>query len=94
HTQATGGAMELLMLAGERRGVKPVHLRTVLEISILGAGVALEGAFAPFTVITALALGPSIAVALQGLADHRTGRQIRRATPPAPPGLSVGDSSI
>ena len=93
HTQATGGAMELLMLAGERRGLKPRHVRTGLELGIFIVGLALGGAFGPFTVITALVLGPSIAVALQAMDDHRTGREIRRATRGAGTAASAGGSS-
>ena len=77
HTQATGGAMELLMQAGARRGLRPVRVRTALEFSIFGIGLALGGAFGPVTVITAVVLGPSIAAALQALADHRAGRDLR-----------------
>lgn len=77
HTHATGGAMELLMQAGQRRGFQPIRVRTVLELGLFAAGLALGGDFGPITVVTALVLGPSIATALQALDDHRRGRELR-----------------
>ena len=43
HTQATGGAMELLMQAGEQRGLSPVRVRTGLEITTFGVGLSVGG---------------------------------------------------
>ena len=54
---------------------------------VTGAGSGLGRGMAqrPVTVITAVVLGPSIAAALQALADHRAGRDLRlgRETEPA-----------
>ncbi len=77
HTSATGGPFEALMVAMQRRGHRPQRVRTLMEVSILAAGIAAGGQFGPMTVVVALGMGPAIATGLQALDDHRVGRALR-----------------
>ncbi len=78
HSGATGGAFELLMRAGEVRGIQPRRVRTSLEVGVLTSGVALGGQFGPATVVVALTIGPMLQCAGQMLSDHSLGRSVRR----------------
>lgn len=74
---ASGGAFEALMQVAERRGGRPLLLRSSLEIGFFIAGLAIGGAFGPMTIVIALGMGPAIAGGLQAIEDHRIGREIR-----------------
>lgn len=74
---ASGGAFEALMQVAERRGRRPLLLRSVLEIGFFVAGLSLGGAFGPMTIVIALGMGPAIATGLQAIEDHRVGRELR-----------------
>jgi uncharacterized membrane protein YczE len=54
----SGGAFELLMAAGEDRGMSPPLVRTFLELGTLALGILAGGSFGVATVIIALSLGP------------------------------------
>jgi len=58
--QATdsGGAFELLMAAGQDRGISPTLVRTILELSALTFGILAGGSFGLATVFVAVSLGP------------------------------------
>lgn len=78
HSGSTGGAFELLMAAGEARGLDRKAVRTSLEVGVLTLGIALGGAFGPATVAVALGVGPLLALLSQALVDHAHGRADRR----------------
>lgn len=77
HAAATGGAFEAVMEVADRRGADSSRVRTLLELSVLGAGILAGGEFGVLTVVVALTLGPLLAAVMQALADHRAGRQAR-----------------
>lgn len=78
HSGSTGGAFELLMRAGELRGLDRRVVRTSLEVGVFVLGVVLGGSFGPATVVIALAIGPLLGVTSQALADHSRGRIMRQ----------------
>ena len=90
HSGATGGPFELLMGAGEDRGLSPIATRTTLEVGVVAAGVLGGGIFGPATLLFALSTGVALRVILQALTDHRSGRE-SRLVPDAP--HRVGDVS-
>lgn len=77
HSGTTGGAFELLTLAGEARGLDRRVVRTSLEVGILLLGVLLGGDIGPATLVIALGIGPMLGVTGQALADHAYGRSQR-----------------
>jgi len=77
HAGLTGGSIELLMKAGESRGLNPFRVRTVIEAVIVGGGVLLGGDFGPATVVFVLAMSPILQAGRRALDDHRTGRRLR-----------------
>lgn len=77
HSGTTGGAFELLTLAGETRGLDRRTVRTTLEVSLLLLGVLLGGNVGPATVVIALGIGPVLGIMGQALADHAHGRARR-----------------
>jgi len=77
HAGLTGGAIELLMNAGEDRGFDPFRVRRSLEIGIVLTGVLLGGDLGPATVFFVLTMAPLMKVGQQALADHRRGRAER-----------------
>lgn len=77
HSGNPGGAFELLMRAGAARGVDPLHVRTGLEVGLLGAGILAGGDFGVATVIFAVGIGPTMRLGSQVLQDHRRGRELR-----------------
>jgi uncharacterized membrane protein YczE len=77
HVGLTGGAFELLMWAGERRGLNRFHVRTALEMSVIVAGVALGGDIGPATAVYVVAMSPTIRSLQMALSDHRNGRHLR-----------------
>ena len=77
HAGLGGGATELLMRAGESRGLNPFRVRTALEITIVTFGVFLGGSFGPATVFFVLTISPILQAGRRALDDHRTGRRLR-----------------
>lgn len=60
------GSMELFVdRAAARLRKKPPVVRTVVEASLLVAGIALAGPIGPITVVVALTIGPGIAAAVR-----------------------------
>lgn len=78
HSGSTGGSFELLMAAGEARGVDRSTVRTSLEVGVLTLGLALGGSFGPATIAIALTIGPLLGVTAQALEDHAKGRTMRQ----------------
>lgn len=78
HSGSTGGAFELLMRAGELRGLDRRVVRTSLEVGVFALGMVLGGSFGPATIVIALGIGPLLGLASQALADHSRGRTIRQ----------------
>ena len=74
---AAGGGFEALMHVAERRGHRPLLLRTVLEVGFFIVGIAIGGSFGPMTIVIALSMGPAIMSGLQAIEDHRIGRESR-----------------
>lgn len=92
HSGSTGGSLELLMRAGEVRGISRIVVRTALEVGALTLGVALGGSIGPATVIVALSVGPMLGLVGQALEDHRDGRQLRLAAAAAIAAVDDADS--
>lgn len=85
YSGTTGGPFELLMLAGEDRGISRIATRYGLDIGVLVVGILLGGAFGIGTVVHAALMGVVLQVVSQVFADHRAGRAQRLAErPPAP----------
>ncbi len=57
HSTETGGAFELLMAAGQDKGVSPTLVRTVLEFGALTLGILFGGTFGFATLFVAGSLG-------------------------------------
>lgn len=79
----TGGPFELLMTAGEQRGLSRVATRSTLDVGVLASGVAIGGAFGIGTVVHAALMGLVLQVVGQVFADHQAGRRQRLADRPA-----------
>lgn len=77
HSGLSGGAFELLMRAGEERGLNPFQVRTALELSVVAGGVALGGDIGPATAVFVLAISPTLRAMQLALSDHRNGRHLR-----------------
>jgi len=77
HSGSTGGSFELLMKAGEERGMDRRVVRTSLEVGVLALGIAMGGSFGPATILIALGIGPVLGVMGQALDDHSHGRMQR-----------------
>jgi len=84
YSGTTGGPFELLMLAGQDRGVKPIHVRYALDASTLALGVVLGGAFGIATLIYAALMGIVLELIRQVFNDYDHGRQLRLATAQTP----------
>ena len=82
HSGTTGGAFELLMSAGELRGLTRSHVRTGLEFGVLALGLVLGGRAGIATVMIAASMGPLLNVTSQALADHSDGRRARQSMNP------------
>lgn len=78
----TGGPFELLMTAGEHRGLNRVVTRSALDGGVLLIGIAIGGAFGIGTVVHAALMGLVLQAVNQVFADHRAGRQQRLAERP------------
>jgi len=77
YSGTTGGPFELLMLAGEDRGVKRMHTRYFLDVAVLVIGILLGGTFGVATLIYAALMGLALQAIRQVFADYDTGRQLR-----------------
>ena len=77
HSGGTGGAFELIIAAMGDRGLRPVPVRTTMELTMFGAGLVLGGAAGPMTLVFALGFGPLVLVVERALDDHRAGRAVR-----------------
>jgi len=75
----TGGPFELLMTAGEHRGLSRVITRSALDTGVLIIGVAIGGAFGAGTIIYAALMGLVLQAVSQAFADHQAGRRQRLA---------------
>lgn len=78
HSGSTGGAFELLMQAGEKRGLKRTRVRTSLEVGAFVVGLMLGGTFGIATFMVAFGIGPVLGVMSQALTDHSHGRALRQ----------------
>ncbi|MGI9604584.1 MAG: YczE/YyaS/YitT family protein [Acidimicrobiales bacterium] len=81
HAGLSGGATELLMRAGDARGLDPYRVRQGLEFGIVIAGVTLGGDLGAATVFFVLTMSPALKAGQMALADHRRGRAARMAAP-------------
>jgi uncharacterized membrane protein YczE len=88
HSGTTGGPFELLMAAGEDRGVSRLKVRYTLDIGVLVLGVVIGGAFGPATLFYGAFMGLTILVVSQALRDHRDGRNLRST---GSPGAAVSE---
>ncbi|MFT7647648.1 MAG: putative membrane protein YczE [Candidatus Poriferisodalaceae bacterium] len=77
YSGTTGGPFELLMLAGEDRGMSRLTVRYCLDVGVFVSGVALGGTFGPAIVVYALTFGLVLQLVSQGFHDHAMGRQQR-----------------
>jgi len=77
HAELTGGALELLMRAGEDRGYDPFKVRRNLEFGFVVLGVLLGGDIGFATIFFVLTMSPILRQGRQFLADHRYGREQR-----------------
>lgn len=77
HSGSTGGSFELLMRAGENRGLPRAQVRTGLEVGVLVFGVLLGGSIGFATFVVAAGIGPLLVVIGQALSDHDAGREAR-----------------
>ena len=77
HAGLTGGSIELLMRAGEARGLDPFRVRQLLELAIVALGVILGGDLGFATVFFVAAMSPMLKAGRQALEDHRRGRAER-----------------
>lgn len=80
----TGGAFELLMLAGEDRGISRVMSRYTLDGGVLVGGLLIGGAFGIGTLIYAVLMSFALQLVGQVFADHRAGRERRLEVEPEP----------
>lgn len=98
YSGTTGGPFELLMLAGEDRGVNRIIIRYGLEIGVFAGGIILGGSFGPATIVYALTIGLVLRWIGQALIDHGVGRRARlnsadQAESSGPPAISLDDST-
>jgi len=82
YSGTTGGPFELLMLAGEDRGIQRTHTRYFLDVTVLVAGIVLGGAFGIATVVYAALMGLVLQVIRQFFIDYDTGRKARLGADP------------
>ena len=83
HSSATGGSFELLMKAGQDRGLRPARVRMFLESSALLTGTLTGGAFGVGTVVVALSMGHLMQFWLAVLDRSSRARGVRVLVPVA-----------
>ncbi|NNC80235.1 MAG: hypothetical protein HKN94_08800 [Acidimicrobiales bacterium] len=83
HAGLTGGSMELLLRAGEERGIDSFKLRRAIEANIVLIGVLLGGDLGFATLFYVLTMSSALRAGQQALDDHRRGRTHRLAVAPA-----------
>ncbi len=76
----TGGPFELLMAAGEVRGIARLKTRYALDVGVLVLGLGLGGAFGAATVIYAALMGIALQAINQMFLDFGVGRSVRLST--------------
>jgi len=79
YSGTTGGPFELLMLAGEDRGINRMHTRYFLDVAVLVLGIVLGGAFGVATIVYAALMGVILQVTRQVFLDYDAGKQLRLA---------------
>lgn len=77
HAGVTGGPFELLMAAGEDRGIDRTATRYGLDLSVLALGIAIGGPIGIGTFVYAGSMAVVLGVIRQVLLDHRNGRRAR-----------------
>ena len=92
---ATGGPFELIMKAGQDRGLNPTAVRYGLDIGVFVLGLSLGGSFGPATVVHAATFGLLLQTVGQAFTDRRVGRELRhQAKSAAPPVMPSESSSV
>ena len=79
YSGTTGGPFELLMTAGEDRGIPPLRVRYALDVGVLVTGLALGGSFGSGTLLFAAFMGLTLQAMAQFFADYDRGRTVRLA---------------
>jgi len=77
YSGTTGGPFELLMSAGEDRGISRMAVRYTLDVTVLALGIGLGGDFGPGTIVYAALMGVVLQVLRQAFDDYDRGRQLR-----------------
>lgn len=77
HSSSTGGPFELLTNAAADRSLNPTVVRSAMELTTVGLGVALGGQLGVGTLAFVVLIGPAISFTVQALADRRSGRDHR-----------------
>lgn len=77
YSGTTGGPFELLMRAGEDRGISPTHVRYALDVTVLVVGLVIGGSAGIGTVIYAALMGVMLQTARQVFSDYAEGRALR-----------------
>lgn len=78
HSGTTGGPFELLMAAGEDRGVARITVRYILDIGVLVGGILLGGTFGPASILYGLLMGLTLVALSEAIEDYRFGKANRR----------------
>lgn len=79
HSGTTGGPFELLMSAGEDRGIKRIHTRYMLDGGVFVLGLALGGTAGFGTLAYAATMGLCLSAIGQAAEDCKCGRRVRRS---------------
>jgi uncharacterized membrane protein YczE len=87
HFTKTGGAFELLMAAGQDRGISPTLVRTVLEFGALTVGILFGGTFGFATLFVAGSLGFAMRFWLHHISRLSPNPERSTATSEQPTGL-------
>lgn len=80
YSGTTGGAFELLMLAGEERGINRIKIRYALDIGVFTLGILLGGKFGIASIVHMFMFGLMLRAGSQALLDHEAGREARLQT--------------
>lgn len=81
HAGVTGGPFELLMSAAEDRGIDRTLTRYVLDLTVLGLGIAVGGPLGIATIVYAATMGLVLRRIRQVLLDHQAGKLARLEIP-------------